>query len=237
MQTISTKTTDSQALIAQLNANQGAKKASTSTSASGEAASSAGQTDRFLKLLVAQMSNQDPLNPLDNAQVTSQMAQISTVEGISKMNTSLDALTAQGGGTRAIDAASLIGRSALIAGDQFSYSQAQGAARGAFDLKDDAAKVRIEISDEKGLVVRKIDLSNVSKGINPFSWDGLNSAGKEMADGTYSINAVANPDGAKLKLDSFIPAKVTAVVGNQSSLRVELQGYGLKQQDDIKGFL
>jgi flagellar basal-body rod modification protein FlgD len=233
MQATSIKNTDSQALIAQLNANQGANK----TSASGESTSSVGQTDRFLKLLVAQMSNQDPLNPLDNAQVTSQMAQISTVEGISKMNTSLDALTAQGGGTRAIDAASLIGRSALIAGDQVNYSQAQGPARGAFDLKDEAAKVRIEISDERGLVVRKMDLSNVSKGINPFSWDGLNSAGKAMADGNYSISAVANPDGAKVNLDAFIPAKVTAVVGNQSSLRVELQGYGLKQQDEIKGFI
>jgi flagellar basal-body rod modification protein FlgD len=235
MQTFSTKATDSQALIAQLNANQGAKN--TPTSVAGESTSSAGQTDRFLKLLVAQMSNQDPLNPLDNAQVTSQMAQISTVEGISKMNTSLDALTAQGGGTRAIDAASLIGRSALVAGNQLNYSHTQGTARGAVELKEDAAKVRLEISDDKGLVVRKMDLSNVSKGVNPFLWDGLNSAGKEMPDGNYSIIAIANPDGAKVNLDVFIPAKVTAVVGNQSSLRVELQGYGLKQQDEIKGFL
>jgi flagellar basal-body rod modification protein FlgD len=232
---ISTQKTDSQALLAQLNANQSVNK--TSTSAAGESTSSAGQTDRFLKLLVAQMSNQDPLNPLDNAQVTSQMAQISTVEGISKMNTSLDALTAQGGGTRAIDAASLIGRSALIAGDQLDYIKDQSPARGAFDLKDAAAKVRIEISDEQGIVVRKIDLTNVTKGVTPFSWDGLNSAGKQLADGKYSIAAVANPDGAKASLDAFVPAKVTAVVGNQSSLRVELQGYGLKQQDEIKGFL
>jgi flagellar basal-body rod modification protein FlgD len=110
--TSSIQTTNSQALIAQLNSKQETTK--TSTSGTGQANSSADQTDRFLKLLVAQMSHQDPLNPLDNAQVTSQMAQISTVEGITKMNTSLETMAAQGGGTRAIDAASLIGRSALI---------------------------------------------------------------------------------------------------------------------------
>ena len=86
-------------------------------------ASDAGATsDRFLKLLVAQMQNQDPLNPMDNAQVTSQMAQINTVTGIEKLNTTVQGLSSQFMQLQALQGASLVGRDVIVAGNKLSVA-------------------------------------------------------------------------------------------------------------------
>src|SRR5215216_1743278 len=78
-------------------------------------ASDATSADRFLKLLVAQMQNQDPLNPMDNAQVTSQMAQINTVNGIEKLNNSVEGLSGHFMQMQALQGAALVGRDVIVA--------------------------------------------------------------------------------------------------------------------------
>src|SRR5450759_4503359 len=89
------------------------------TSATG---SSADSEQRFLKLLVTQLNNQDPLNPLDNAQLTSQLAQMSTVSGVEKLNTTLQSLVDQSGSSQVLQAAFLIGRTVLVPGNQVTLS-------------------------------------------------------------------------------------------------------------------
>src|SRR5512147_131653 len=90
---------------------------STDTSALVTGVDAAGGADRFLKLLVAQMQNQDPLNPMDNAQVTSQMAQINTVTGIEKLNTTVQGLNSQFVQMQALQGASLVGRDVIVPGN------------------------------------------------------------------------------------------------------------------------
>src|SRR3954470_18478219 len=89
-------------------------------------------SERFLKLLVAQMQNQDPLSPMDNAQVTSQMAQINTVSGIEKLNTTVQGLSSQFIQLQAVQGASLVGRDVIVAGNKLSVDAEAGVGQGGF---------------------------------------------------------------------------------------------------------
>lgn len=222
--------TDRQSLINQLNSSSG------TAGPDGQPIHKADeQTDRFLKLLVAQMSHQDPLNPLDNAQVTSQLAQISTVEGIGKMNTTLSSLKDQSSGLRAVDAAGIIGKSALVAGDQVTLSDGAGK----FGLQLDAAakQVQVKILDDSGATVRTLNLSNIPQGIQTIVWDGKSDQGKALPDAHYTLQALANPGAGQSALATLSAARVTAVVGDLSTLKIDLTGFGLRSQSDIKGFI
>jgi flagellar basal-body rod modification protein FlgD len=225
-----TPAADRQAFIDKLNSSSaGQAKDGQLTNKANE------QTDRFLKLLVAQMSHQDPLNPLDNAQVTSQMAQISTVEGIGRMNTTLDSLKDQSSGLRAVDAAGLIGKSALIEGDQINLQGGMG--KFGLNLDSDANQVQVKILNEAGISVRTVKLSNVSQGVQPMVWDGLDDRGESLPDGKYTFQALANPGAAQSTISTLSAARVNAVVGNQDTLKIDLAGVGLKVERDIKGFI
>jgi len=108
--------------------------------------------DRFLKLLVTQMRNQDPLNPLDNAEVTSQMAQLSTVSGIDKLNATLQALSSSMIASQSMQAASMIGHVVMVPGSGIELANGKGTA--AVDLTQPADSVSVAISDAAGNVVR-----------------------------------------------------------------------------------
>src|SRR5437870_11144228 len=96
----------------------------TLASSGSSGADAPGSSDRFLKLLVAQMKNQDPLNPMDNAQVTSQMAQINTVTGIDKLNTTVAGLSSQFMQMQAMQGASLVGHDVIVAGNKLDIDAA-----------------------------------------------------------------------------------------------------------------
>lgn len=230
---------NSNSLQSLLNQINGVKATTATTAASTTTAGKTGtaneQSDRFLKLLVAQMSHQDPLNPLDNAQVTSQMAQISTVEGISKLNDGLTSLLGQSSGLRPVDAAGLLGKSALVAGDTMAVDGSE--TRFALQVDSDTPALQVQIFDESGNVVRTMNMSNVAKGVQPVTWDGKTNAGLAAPAGNYSFKAIANPEGNPTKVVVLTPARVNAVVGDQTNLKLDLQGYGLKSQSDIKGFI
>ena len=102
-------------------ANQNAAK--TSKSSSTDSTDSA--QDRFLKLLTAQLKNQDPLNPLDNAQMTSQLAQISTVDGITKLNATMQAMLNNSSDSQTLQAAALVGHAVLVPGSSLTLSKGQ----------------------------------------------------------------------------------------------------------------
>src|SRR5438045_7853032 len=100
-----------------------------------------GSSDRFLKLLVTQLQNQDPLNPMDNAQVTSQMAQINTVTGIDKLNTTVQGLSSQFVQLQAMQGASLVGRDVIVAGNKLRVDAESGVGQGGFELANAADSV------------------------------------------------------------------------------------------------
>ena len=124
--------------------NAAGKSATASTSAVAD------QQDRFLKLLVTQLKNQDPLNPMDNAQMTSQLAQMSTVSGIEKLNATLNSLVDSVGNSQSMQAADMIGKSVLVPGSQLALSN--GVAYAGINLAAAADQVdRDRHREEKGI--------------------------------------------------------------------------------------
>ena len=178
--------------------------------ASNSGAASAGEVqDRFLKLLVTQMKNQDPLNPLDNAQVTSQMAQLSTVSGVDKLNTTLQSLSTALLASQSLQSASLIGRDVVAAGSRLSLG-AGGAAAG-IDLKQAADRVTVSITAPNGSVIRKLEMGAVAAGMAYFQWDGLSDGGARVADGTYGFKVEAARGNTAVAVDTLAMGHVNAV--------------------------
>lgn len=164
-------------------------KAGSSADASGMAATQ----DRFLKLLVTQMKNQDPLNPMDNAQVTSQMAQLSTVSGIDKLNATLQALSSSMMSSQSVQAASMIGHGVMVPGEGVDLKN--GAAYGGVDLAQSVDKLDVSIYDKAGALVRTISLGSQPVGLINWQWDGRNDAGTAMTDGAYTFKVTATQEG------------------------------------------
>ena len=200
--------------------------ASSVTSLFGAASSSATKSstnetqDRFLNLLVAQMKNQDPLNPLDNAQVTSQLAQLSTVQGIENMNSTLEALASSMGVNQMAQAANLIGRGVLVPGDSISPTELKDVM--GFELSRPADKVTISINDASGELVRKIELGPKELGVNVLAWDGLTSNGTAAADGEYSFSIDATQGGQPVSSIALNLGLVNSVSQNSQGVQLNL---------------
>ena len=178
--------------------------------------------NRFLNLLVAQMKNQDPLNPLDNAQVTSQLAQLSTVQGIEDMNSTLLSLSASMGANQMAQAASLIGRGVLVPGDRISPAEMEDVM--GFELSRPADKVTVDILDAAGGLVRSLDLGPREGGVNVLAWDGLTSSGAAAPDGQYSFKINAVQGGQPVSSTALHLGLVNSVSQGSQGVQLNLAG-------------
>ena len=202
------------------------------TKTSGSSQSAQSTEDRFLTLLVAQMKNQDPMNPLDNAQVTSQMAQLSTVTGIEKLNTSLSAMSSSFMANQSLQAATMIGHSVLVPGSMLSLSSGTGIA--GIDLQGAADKVAISIKDQSGTVVRSIDLVNQKAGTIPFNWDGKSNSGQVLADGDYTFDVKATQGSTSVTADKLGLGKVDSVSLGTQGVSLNVPGFGAVDATKVK---
>jgi flagellar basal-body rod modification protein FlgD len=174
--------------------------------------------DRFLKLLVTQIRNQDPLNPLDNAQFTSQLAQLSTVDGINRINETLQTLNQSYLAGQTMLASGMIGHGVLAAGDSIALSG--GLAGGGIELGGPADAVTVNILDSAGHTVRSLDLGAQSGGLVEFVWDGTDSGGQQLADGLYRIGVSATQGGDAVSATPLTLAQVGSVSINGSSVQL-----------------
>lgn len=189
-------------------------------------------SDRFLKLLVAQMQNQDPLNPMDNAQVTQQMAQIQTVSGIDKLDTTVKSLSAQFAQLQALSGASLVGRSVLVEGTGMSVD-AQGIGHGGLELDSATDRTSVEVLNSAGLVIDTIDLGALGAGRHSFDWTPPASLDASQAT-KFRIKAAV---GAKeLTATPLQRDTVEAVSSGSDGLVLELAGAGPVAYDKVKVF-
>ncbi len=174
-----------------------AGSSSGSSSLGGDSAADLQTT--FLKLLVTQLQNQDPTNPMDSSQMTSQLAQISTVQGISNLNTSLSSLATQLNATQQITASGMVGQGVLTAGNTVEVVSGTNSAGTTtttatpigIQLPNAATDVTLTIKDSNGNVVRTIDMGAQSAGVHPYEWDGDDSTGTAVAAGNYTFTAAA----------------------------------------------
>ncbi len=188
--------------------------------------------DRFLKLLVTQMKNQDPLNPLDNAQVTSQLAQISTVNGIEKLNTTIQAMASSLAAGQSLQAAGMIGRDVLVPASTLRL--AGGSALFGVDLGQAADQVKVSIYDASGREVRVMDMGAQTAGPLTLAWDGKTSDGTQAADGNYSLSVSASLGGQKVDAQTLTSATVQGVVQGDQGVRLNVGAPGLVGLPDIK---
>ena len=202
------------------------QEASSVSSLSGAGATSASKSgtadtqNRFLSLLVAQMKNQDPLNPLDNAQVTSQMAQLSTVQGIEDMNSKLAALASSLGTNQMAQAANLIGRGVLVPGNSIGPTQVDNVM--GFELSRPADKVTVSVQDAAGNLVRKLDLGPRDTGVNMLAWDGLTDSGTAAPAGKYSFKIEAIQGGQAVSSTALNLGLVNSVSQNTQGVQLNL---------------
>jgi flagellar basal-body rod modification protein FlgD len=182
---------------------------SATTTSSSNSNSVSDSQNRFLTLLVTQMKNQDPLNPMDNAQVTSQMAQLSTVSGIDKLNSTLQALSNSMIASQSMQAASMIGHAVMVPGTRIDLANGKGVAALNFTKPADSASVAI--TDASGSVVRHMNLGSQNVGYLPLQWDGLNDAGQPLPDGNYKFSASAKLGGVQSSVDTMSYGLVDSV--------------------------
>ena len=196
------------------------------TATSGTAAASndiGADQDKFMKLLITQLKNQDPLNPMDNAAMTSQLAQLSTVTGINKVNATLESLRTDQTSAQSMNAVNLIGKGVLVAGKGVELSTSTDAAgvktsSSVFgvDLASPAESVTISIMDKAGKVVRTMSMENAAVGTYPITWDGTTDAKTTAEAGSYTFAVKAVSNGKTLTDASQLQLAAVASVSTGS---------------------
>jgi flagellar basal-body rod modification protein FlgD len=197
-----------------------------------------GQAD-FLKLMTAQMTHQDPTQPMTNGDFLSQMAQFGTVNGIQGLQTSFDNFATSMGSNQTLQAASLVGHTVSAPSNQ-GLLTAGGTIKGSIDLSGSSPDVSVKIIDPAtGSVIRNIDLGSQSAGTVPFIWDGNNNAGNPASPGVYQVQTESLLNGYNTALTPNIESQVESVsMGSGSQgVQVNLAGLGTINFNQIKQIL
>ena len=187
--------------------------------------------DRFLKLLVAQINNQDPLNPMDNAQMTTQMAQINTVSGIQQLNETLKGMADQMASSQAMQGTTLIGKDALVEGDTLAFDGSTGA--GAFALDASASDVKVDIIGKNGETLDTLSLGAREAGQHGFEWPAGSIEPAQVAK--FSVRAT---NGSSTVTDTELQRVRIASVGlSNGAMSLQLSNGRTLSYDQVRGFM
>ncbi|MBU2704574.1 flagellar hook assembly protein FlgD [Zooshikella marina] len=192
--------------------------------------------DQFLTLMIEQLKNQDPLNPQKNEDFIAQLAQFSTVEGITNLNQTVTSMSSAFTSSQALQASALVGRSVLV---QTSRTQLNAGSdvQGVVDLPA-SSPVRVDVFNSSGVLVRQIDLGLQPAGAVDFTWDGKDSNGQAMPSGVYSFRASGVLDNQGIALSTMMSTNVDSVtLGTFNDLTLNLAGVGSVKLSDVKRIL
>ena len=188
--------------------------------------------DRFLKLLVAQLNNQDPMNPLDNAQMTSQIAQINTVTGIQQLNQTMQSMATQFNSLQVMQGTTLIGRNVMTEGSTLAVADKTG--KGGFELDSAATGVKIEVMTAGGQVIDTVDMGAQSAGRHTFEWDASKYTG---ATDTLQFRVTAVNGSTPIDSTALALSKVTAAGAENGQLVLTLANGKTINYDQIKALV
>ncbi|WDY59453.1 flagellar hook assembly protein FlgD [Pseudomonas sp. PSKL.D1] len=210
----------------------GTKKTTTDT-ASSTGTDSLGK-DAFLQLLVTQMQHQNPLDPQENGEFVAQLAQFSSLEGITSLNESVTSITNAMASSQALQASSLVGRSVVVQNDKAIVDTAESF-NAQFVVPQAISEAKVTIKDSEGNTVKTIELGEQAAGYADFIWDGTNSSGEKVDPGTYTFTATTTVDGESVQMNTLLPAKVTSVSFNATGEMVlNLAGVGKVSLSDVQ---
>lgn len=198
---------------------------------SGKTATEEAQ-DRFMTLLVTQMKNQDPLNPLDNAEITSQLAQLSTVTGIDRLNDTLQTIMGSVQSNQSLQAAGMIGHVVLSAGNNIDLFEDEGVF--AFDLPASADSVKVTIKDAKGNVVREMNLGKQDAGMLELGWSGETDTGEDADAGRYFFEVTAINASGRVDVTPMAYNLVNSVSNTADGIQMNLSNMQSVSMADIK---
>lgn len=199
----------------------GSSSNSTSTSTAGALDASTDDDQQvFLQLLVSQLQNQDPLNPTDSNQFLEQLSELSTVEGISQMNTTMTNLSTSLMSSQALASASLVGQSVLTPASAAAFTSGSTLS-GAVQVPTGASGVTLTITNSSGSIVDQMAVPSGS-GLQGFSWNGTNQNGSAAPSGTYGVTATALIGGATQAASTLLNGTVQSVTLASGSAGVTL---------------
>ncbi|MCS5448409.1 flagellar hook assembly protein FlgD [Enterobacter huaxiensis] len=213
----------------------------TSSSSSLTGSSANDLQSSFLTLLVAQLKNQDPTNPMQNNELTTQLAQISTVSGIEKLNTTLGSVSGQIDNSQSLQAANLIGHGVMIPGTTVlagstttDGSTTTSTTPFGVELQQAADKVTATITDSTGAVVRTIDIGELSAGVHTFTWDGSMTDGTTAPNGSYKVAISASNGSTQLVAQPLQFGLVQGVIKSSDGNKLDLGTSGTTTLDEVR---
>jgi flagellar basal-body rod modification protein FlgD len=194
-------------------------------------------TDNFMELLIAQIQNQDPMEPMDNSEFIAQIATISQVTGLQELKASFDDLRTSLVSNQALQATSLVGREVLVPTGLGVLEQG-GSIRGSLELTTASPAVAVTIYDSAGQTVRRLALGSQASGDIAFRWDGLRDDGTYASPGTYLIAGDAEVAGTNEAIEANVVNQVSGVtLGTGGRLLLDLAGVGLLDFNQVKQIL
>lgn len=199
--------------------------------------------DAFLQLLVTQLSNQDPLSPEENGDFIAQLAQFSSVEGITNLNESVSDMAGSLKSSQALQASSLVGRSVRLPTENTQLSP-QGDIKGDIDLPAATQQINIRVYDDAGQLVGNKTITGGANGdksskvISPgkvdFTWDGAMTDGSQAPPGRYRVEAEALMNGATSRVGTNLNANVDSVtLGQGDNISINVAGVGPMPLDSV----
>ena len=195
-----------------------------------------GQED-FLELMTTQLKNQDPLKPMENGDFLAQIAQFSAVEGISDLNENFTGLSDSLVSNQALQATNLVGRRVLAPTGVAALAQG-GSIRGTVELPAASGEVIVNVYDQGGQVIRRLELGTQAAGSADFQWDGLKNDGSFAAPGNYFISTEASVDGQFESVETLLTSDVRSVtLSNSGGLLLELDGIGSLDFSEVRQIL
>ncbi|MDO6442114.1 MULTISPECIES: flagellar hook assembly protein FlgD [unclassified Marinobacter] len=201
---------------------------------SGTSSNSELGKNEFMELMLAQLKNQNPLEPQDNGEFISQLAQFSSLEEMQALTSTVDDVVGQFRSSQALQASAMVGKT-VLAPSEVGILGAEGEISGNIEVPASTGGVRLSIQSASGELVRQIDLGSSSAGVMAFSWDGTDGNGNSLPPGPYQIVAEASYSEGSVQLPTLVSANVDSVsLGQSGSVTLNLAGMGSIALSDVQ---
>lgn len=199
----------------------------------GQSSSELGKNE-FMDLMLAQLKNQNPLEPQDNGEFISQLAQFSSLEEMQKLSSTVNDVVGQFRSTQALQASAMVGKTVMAPSD-IGVLGVEGEVKGSIEVPASTGGLRLSIQNRSGELVRQIDLGNSPAGVKSFSWDGQDGNGNALPPGPYKMVAEASYPEGTVQLSTMVSANVDSVsLGQSGSITLNLAGMGSIALSDVR---
>jgi len=190
--------------------------------------------NQFMELMIAQMENQNPLEPQDNGEFISQLAEFSSLEEMQKLTGTVDSFATQFQSTQALQASAMVGRTVLVPGTESPLSS-DGTISGIVELPESTGALKVSIFNVSGELVNTFNMGQQVAGSVPFVWDGTNSEGEYMPYDQYTFKVEANQGGEVKQINTLLSANVNSVsIGQSGDITLNLSGMGSIPLENVR---